>query len=224
MANQMLMQLSETEKEILITLESKYPEICGIMSDVEEAYMILRNAYTNKRKILLAGNGGSAADAEHMAAELMKSFRVNRPISKEMKNSLVAIDAERGKAMAEDLESPLSAISLVSNISLSTAYINDVCAENVFAQQILGLAQNGDVLVAISTSGNSENIIRAVIAAKAMGCKVVGLSGKDGGTLIKYSDVSVVVPERETYRIQELHLPIYHCWCNMLEHYFFNDN
>lgn len=216
--------INDFEKEMLRSLERLHPGIRGIVDDITEAYLILRDAYINDRKVLVTGNGGSAADAEHIVGELMKRFRIERPISEEMKESLVAVDAERGLDLSSHLESPLSAISLVSNISLSTAYINDVSAENVYAQQVLGLARNGDVLVAISTSGNSENIVRAAIVAKAIGCKVVGLTGRDGGLLRKFADVSVIVPEKETYRIQELHLPIYHCWCIMLEHYFFNDN
>ena len=151
----------------------------------------------------------------------MKQFRLPRPVSAEYAGRLCKAGGKRGEALAERLECPLAAISLVGHGALSTALQNDVGGDIGFAQQLLGLGKEGDVFLGISTSGNSENIMNAVVVAKASGLKVVGLTGKDGGVLGKTADVAVRVPETETYRIQELHLPVYHCWCLMLEDKFY---
>ena len=151
----------------------------------------------------------------------MKRFKLPRPINDDLANKLKSVDNERGKMLAKNLESPLMAIPLVAHEALSTAYINDVDGLTVFAQQLLGFGKEGDVFLGISTSGNSENIMRATVVARALGMKVVGLTGANGGQLADVADVVVKVPELETYMVQELHLPIYHCWCLMLEDRFF---
>lgn len=181
----------------------------------------MEECYKNDGKLLVAGNGGSAADSEHIAGELMKRFKVPRPVSKEFADKLKAVDSERGTELAKNLERSLMAIPLVAHEALTTAYINDVDGIGVFAQQLFGFGREGDVFLGISTSGNSKNIINAAVVARASGIKVIGLTGVSGGELANVADITVKVPESETYMIQELHLPIYHCWCLMLEDRFF---
>lgn len=198
-----------------------YPQLDTIKQDIIKAYLILEDCYKNHKKLLIAGNGGSAADSEHMAGELMKKFKIDRPVSEEFAEKLKCIDPKRGVSLAQNLERSLTAIPLVAHEALTTAYINDADSLGVFAQQLFGYGQAGDVFLGISTSGNSKNIINATVVARASNIKVIGLTGGEGGELAKVSDISVCVPEKETYRIQELHLPIYHCWCLMLEEKFF---
>ncbi len=205
------------------SLISRYPCLAVIKNSIIDAYLLLEECYMNGGKLLVAGNGGSAADAEHIVGELMKRFKIARPIGVELQKTLVNIDPVRGKSLAQNLECPLAAIALVSHEALTTAYINDVGGAGMYAQQLLGYGREGDVFLGISTSGNSENIIEASVVAKAMGIKVVGLIGNNGGELKRIADVAVCVPEMETFMVQELHLPIYHCWCIMLEEFFFSE-
>lgn len=204
-------------------LVKRYPQLKSIQSQIEQAYLVLEECYANGGKLLIAGNGGSAADAEHIAGELMKRFKIKRPVSKEFAEKLAEIDAVRGKQLADNLECSLMAIPLVAHEALTTAYINDVDGYGVFAQQLFGYGRKGDVFLGISTSGNSKNIMNATVVARASGIKVIGLTGETGGELAKVADVAVKVPEKETYMIQELHLPVYHCWCLMLEERFFGE-
>ena len=199
----------------------RYPKLESIKQDIIDAYIMMEDCYKNSGKILIAGNGGSAADAEHIAGELMKSFKKSRTISKEFSDRLKKIDKNRGEFLSKSLESPLTAIPLVAHEALTTAFINDVDSSSVFAQQLLGFGRCNDIFLAISTSGNSKNIINATVVARALGIKVIGLTGGNGGELLNVSDVCICVPEKETYIVQELHLPIYHCLCLMLEDKFF---
>lgn len=203
------------------SLLKRYPILKHVEKDIVDAYVMLEKCYNSGGKILIAGNGGSAADAEHMAGELMKRFRSPRPISEELAKRLKTIDAVRGAELAKNLECSLMAIPLVAHEALTTAYINDVDGLGVFAQQLFGYGCEGDVFLGISTSGNSENILNAAVVAKALGIKVLGLTGVNGGKLSELCDVCIKVPEEETYLIQELHLPVYHCLCLMLEEHFF---
>lgn len=202
-------------------LFNRYPQLEDCREDIKNAYELLQKTYENSKKLLIAGNGGSAADSEHIAGELMKRFKVSRPVSRELAEKLIAIDPERGKRLSENLEVPLRAVPLTSHIAITTAYMNDADASGVFAQQLLGFGDAGDVFLAISTSGNSENIISACVVAKALGIKIIGLTGQKESKLSKCADICICVPETETYKIQELHLPVYHCLCLMLESYFF---
>lgn len=212
------------QKHIELLIE-RYPVLEGIKQDIIDAYFILEECYENGGKLLVAGNGGSAADSEHIAGELMKRFKIQRPVSKEYAQKLIEIDPLRGPELANNLEKSLMAIPLVAHEALTTAYINDVNGLGVFAQQLLGFGRKGDVFLGISTSGNSKNILNATVVARASEIKIIGLTGLDGGELANVSDVIIKVPERETYMIQELHLPVYHCLCLMLEDRFFgNDN
>lgn len=199
----------------------RYPILKEIKQDIIDAYLVMEESYKNGGKLLIAGNGGSAADSEHIAGELMKRFKTPRPVSPEFANKLKEVDPERGAALAKNLECSLMAIPLVAHEALTTAYINDVDGLGVFAQQLFGYGKAGDVFLGISTSGNSKNIMNATVVARASRIKVIGLTGAKGGELAQVVDVVVKVPETEPYMIQELHLPIYHCWCLMLEDKFF---
>lgn len=208
------------QKHIDLLLE-RYPALKGIENEIIQAYFIMEECYYNDGKLLIAGNGGSAADSEHIAGELMKRFKIPRPVSHEFAEKLKTIDSVRGENLAKNLECSLMAIPLVAHEALSTAYINDVDGLGVFAQQLFGFGRPGDVFLGISTSGNSKNIMSATVVARALGIKVIGLTGAKGGELKNVADVCVKAPEIETYMIQEYHLPIYHCWCLMLEDKFF---
>ena len=208
-------------KNELDELIRRYPQLDVCKKDVEKAYLLLQRTYDKNGKLLIAGNGGSAADSEHIAGELMKRFKITRPINKELAGKLMKIDPERGERLVKNLEMPLRAVPLTSHIAITTAYMNDADATGVFAQQMLGFGNEGDVFLAISTSGNSENIISACVVAKAMGIKIIGLTGEKESKLSKYADICIRVPETETYKIQELHLPVYHALCLMLESNYF---
>lgn len=209
------------ETKYLEELTGRYPALEAVKQDVLAAYGILKDCYTQGGKVLVAGNGGSSADSEHIVGELMKGFIKRRPVSPEFEHALRSADPELGKALAQGLQGALPAIALTGHPSLSTAFLNDVDGEMIYAQQLYGYGRPGDVFLGISTSGNARNIMYAVTVAKALGLKTLGLTGRDGGALAKACDVSVVVPERETYKIQELHLPVYHTLCLMLEEYFY---
>ena len=208
-------------KKHIDLLVQRYPRLKSITPSIISAYEVMEQAYSMDHKLLVAGNGGSAADSEHIAGELMKRFKSPRPVTSDFAKKLCEIDSVRGPQLSKNLERSLMAIPLVAHEALSTAYINDVDGYGVFAQQLLGFGRPGDVFLGISTSGNSQNIMNAVVVAKALEMKVIGLTGADGGELASTADVVVKAPETETYLIQELHLPIYHCWCLMLEDRFF---
>ena len=205
-------------------LISRYPKLSECREDIVKAYDILEECYSSDHKLLIAGNGGSAADAEHIAGELMKRFKTPRPVPQDFAEKLKNIDNERGENLTKNLERGLMAIPLVAHEALSTAYINDVDGLGVFAQQLYGFGRKGDVFLGISTSGNSKNVMSASVVARALGIKVIALTGRKGGELAGVADVAIRVPEDETYMIQELHLPVYHCLCLMLEERFFGGN
>jgi len=210
------------EKHIDLLI-ARYPTLGEVRQDILDAYLVMEECYEHDGKLLIAGNGGSAADSEHIAGELMKRFKTPRPVTDDLAKKLMEIDQVRGANLAKNLERSLMAIPLVAHEALSTAYINDVDGLGVFAQQLFGFGRPGDVFLGISTSGNSKNIISATVVARALGIKVIGLTGAKGGELAQVADVAVKVPQTETYMIQELHLPVYHCWCLMLEDHFFGN-
>ena len=211
----------EKHVDLLIT---RYPRLEVCRGDVLKAYELMEECYEHDGKLLIAGNGGSAADSEHIAGELMKRFKTPRPVPAAFAEKLKSIAAERGEGLSKNLERSLMAIPLVAHESLTTAYINDVDGLGVFAQQLYGFGREGDVFLGISTSGNSKNVMSATVVARALGIKVIGLTGKSGGELAEIADVAIRVPEDETYMIQEMHLPVYHCLCLMLEDRFFGEN
>ena len=212
------------EKELEIHLDQlieRYPQLIVCREEIIEAYEILESAYNHGRKLLVSGNGGSASDSEHIVGELMKEFRLKRKVYANQAESLRQIDMEMGKVLAENLQGALPAICLTGHSALSTAFMNDSNADLIFAQQVNGYGKPGDVYLGISTSGNSKNVLYAAITAKSKGLKVIGLTGEKVNKLMTFADVCIRVPESETYKIQELHLPVYHCLCLMLEEKFF---
>lgn len=202
-------------------LIGRYSRLAVCRQDIINAYRILEEAYSAGRKLLVSGNGGSASDSEHIVGELMKEFKLKRHVYAEQASALKEVDPVLGLTLAENLQGALPAISLTGHSSMTTAFMNDSRPELVFAQQVNGYGREGDVYMGISTSGNSMNVLYAAVAAKAKNLKVIGLTGASDNKLMKYADVCIRVPETETYKIQELHLPVYHCLCMMLEERFF---
>lgn len=205
------------------TLIKRYPELESCRDSINSAYETLLATFKSGHKLLIAGNGGSCADADHIAGELMKKFKKDRPISNEFKEKLQRIDFEKGNLLADKLQAGLPCIALHNHQGLNTAFINDVPdgGEFTYAQQLNVYGNKGDTFLGITTSGNSKNVIYAAITAKAKGMKVIALTGKDGGKIKDIADISIIVNNDETFMIQELHLPIYHCLCLMLEEELF---
>lgn len=214
---------NKNDKNIELLIE-RFPLLAECNTDIQKAYDILEDAYIQGRKLLVAGNGGSASDSEHIVGELMKEFRLKRKVYASQAKAMKALDAEMGEVLATNLQGALPAISLTGHSSLSTAFMNDANADLIFAQQVNGYGKENDVFLGISTSGNSKNVCYAAITAKSKGLKVIGLTGRNESKLSMLADVCIRVPETETYKIQELHLPIYHCLCLMLEERFFKEN
>lgn len=221
-------------EEHLNHLIDRYPKLIVCKDDIWNAYELLECAYQNDRKLLVCGNGGSASDSEHIVGELMKEFKLKRKVYghtdrtntterkfAEVGEKMGTIDSEMGTVLRESLQGALPAICLTGHSALTTAFMNDANADLVFAQQVNGYGKTGDVFLGISTSGNSKNVLYAAVTAKAKGLKVIGLTGAKENKLMKFADVCIRVPETETYKIQELHLPVYHCLCMMLEQKFF---
>lgn len=202
-------------------LVERYPSLESARNDIVAAYLLLEESYENGGKLLVAGNGGSAADAEHIVGELMKGFKLPRKPEADFAEKLVEENQELGSVLAENLQGALPAIALDGHPALSTAYMNDCEPLLCFAQQVNGYGKSGDVFLGISTSGNSKNVLFAATTAHAKGMKVIGLTGAKDSKLKDMSDVCIKAPQTETYMIQELHLPIYHCLCLMLEDRFF---
>ena len=216
-----MIMLEEKLQKHIDLLMKRYPVLETCKEEIIGGYELMETCYKNGGKLLIAGNGGSAADSEHIAGELMKRFKTPRSIPEDLKKKLIEVDSIRGENLAKNLERPLMAIPLVAHEALTTAYINDVDGLGVFAQQLYGFGRAGDVFLGITTSGNSQNVMSATVVARALGIKVLGLTGENGGELSQVANVCVKVPETETYMVQELHLPVYHCWCLMLEDKFF---
>ena len=210
------------QKHIDLLIE-RYPSLEVCKESIIEAYLLMENCYKNGGKLLIAGNGGSAADSEHIVGELMKAFVLPRKLNDELKHSLIKEDNELGTVLAENLQGALPAIALDGHLALSTAYMNDCEPLLCFAQQVNGFGNEGDVFLGISTSGNSKNVLFASICAKAKGMKVIGLTGEKDSKLMNIADVCIKAPAKETYKIQEYHLPIYHALCLMLEDRFFGE-
>ena len=207
-------------------LVERYPILKGCEESIAHAFNILRDSFHNGGKLLVACNGGSCADSEHIVGELMKGFKKRRPIESSLIEKLISVDPIKGKELGEKIQCGLPAIALNGHPGLTTAFTNDV--ENggllAYAQQVNGYGNKNDVFLGISTSGNSKNVIYAAIMAKAKGMKVIVLTGRTGGTLKDIADVTIMAPESETFMVQELHLPIYHCLCLLLENEFFNND
>ncbi len=194
--------------KFVVELVERYPQLNGIANQVEDAINMLTAAYKNEGKLLLCGNGGSAADCSHIVGELQKGFLKKRPTGSD-------------DEVISKLQVGLPAISLCESVSIFTAFCNDVDPDLVFAQQTFALGKKGDILIGITTSGNSSNVIKAMHTAKKIGMKTIGLTGGTGGKLKQESDICLIVPEKETFKVQELHLAVYHCLCAAVEEEFF---
>lgn len=209
-------------KHVELLIE-RYPKLEVCKESIINAYLLLEESYLNNGKLLIAGNGGSAADSEHIVGELMKAFKMPRVLNDDFKEKLKNEDLELGTVLADNLQGALPAIALDGHLALTTAYMNDCEPLLCFAQQVNGFGNKNDVFLGISTSGNSKNVIYAAICAKAKGMKVIGLTGEKNSKLSEISDVCIQAPSTETYMIQEYHLPIYHCLSLMLEDKFFGE-
>ena len=212
--------MKASTQEIFEELFSRYPALEACRADVLAAFEAMAAAYRAGGKALCCGNGGSASDCEHIVGELLKKFKRHRDIPAGLKARLAAAGPD-GARLAEKLEGSLPAVSLVSQSGILTAFANDVGWDEAFAQQLLGLARPGDVLVALSTSGNSRNCVLAATLARALGVRTIALVGEAGGRLGELCDVAILVPARETFQVQEFHLPVYHAICAMLEEELF---
>lgn len=208
---------------ILNETTARHPQLLPLRDTILQAAESLVACYAGGNKVLVCGNGGSCSDSDHIVGELMKGFERMRPLGQSLKEKLLVVDRERGTYLAEKLQQALPAISLTAHSALITAVANDNGADLVFAQQVLGYGNKGDILIGISTSGNSRNVIDAVITAKARGLTVVGLTGQSGGKMKAYCDILINVPGTNTARIQELQLPVYHALCRMVEDHFFEN-
>lgn len=210
--------------EILSRLIGDFPALEPCRPDIESAYRVLEASFAAGKKLLVCGNGGSAADSEHIVGELMKGFLLKRVVTAGEAQKIRDANPDDWEYLAANLQRAFPTISLVSQTALSTAFGNDVAPDMVFAQQVFGYGAAGDVLIAISTSGNSANVVNAVKTARAFGVKTVGLTGAGGGLLERLCDSTVRVPSSSTYhRIQEYHLSVYHALCAMLEAAFFDE-
>ena len=200
---------------------TKYPDLAPCEEDIQNAYGILEQCFRSGGKLLICGNGGSASDSEHIVGELMKGFMLPRKLPEPIITRFREAYGREGEALASKLQGALPAISLVSHAALVTAIANDTDAALAYAQQVYGYGRPGDVLLAISTSGNSKNVVNAVKVAGVQGLKTIGLTGARGGQLTKLCDVCIRVPYHQTFEIQERHLPVYHALCIGLEEAFF---
>lgn len=201
-------------------LIERYPTLSVCKKDIEDAAVAMIESFKNGGKLLVAGNGGSCADSDHITGELLKSFCKKRIPSADFINHIKAIDADTGAYLADKLQGSLPAIALTNNTALMTASLNDVDGNVMFAQQVNGYGVKGDVFLGISTSGNSKDIVYPTVVAKAKGLKTIALTGKNGGKLKGLADICIIVPQNETFMIQELHLPVYHALCLEIEEAF----
>lgn len=204
-----------TSSDILDELITRYPHLGFLKNDIASAVDMLNACWSKGGMLMTCGNGGSCADSGHIVGELMKCFKLSRPIDRKTADALR--EYAGGEEIASKLEGALPAISLCAQAPLMTAFMNDSDSSLVFAQQVYGYGRPGDVLMAISTSGNSRNCVAAAITAKAKKMNVIALTGKNESRLSEISDISIKVPETETFKIQELHLPVYHAICAMAE-------
>jgi D-sedoheptulose 7-phosphate isomerase len=202
-------------------LTGRYPQLLPVGEQILQAAESLIACYRQGKKVLVCGNGGSCSDSDHIVGELMKGFESMRPVGKKLKDQLMAIDGERGAYLSGKLQQALPAISLTAHHALITAVSNDNGADLIFAQQVVGYGNEGDILIAITTSGNSRNVVDAAITAKAKGLTVIGLTGEADGKLKPLCDILINVPGKSTAHVQELHLPVYHTLCQMVENHFF---
>ncbi len=202
-------------------LIERYPCLSVCQNEIKKASELLYNSAAGGGKILVCGNGGSSADSDHIVGELMKGFLKKRQMPLCDAEKFEATLGEGAKFFTEKLQGAIPAVSLSAQTGISSAFINDVEPSLVYAQMVYGLGREGDLLIAISTSGNSENVVNALLCAKAMGLRTIALTGERESKLSENADVAVKVPERETFKVQELHLPVYHYLCASVEEKIF---
>ncbi|MBR5966663.1 MAG: SIS domain-containing protein [Treponema sp.] len=204
-------------------LVERYPALLACEKDIRAAADAIIESYKAGGKLIVAGNGGSAADSDHITGELLKAFVKKRKPEQKFLDALAAIDSDTGSYLSDKLQGSLPAVALTNNSALMTASLNDVDGNVLFAQQVMGFGKKNDVFLGISTSGNSKDVIYALVVAKALGVKTVALTGKSGGKCKDIADISIIVPQNETFKIQELHLPVYHALCLTIEEYFWKE-
>jgi D-sedoheptulose 7-phosphate isomerase len=207
-------------------LMQRYPILLACKEEIAKAFEIMKAGFEAGGQFLAAGNGGSSADSAHMIGELMKGFVKKRPVSPDFVQKLKVAagkDSEYAEYLAKYIQRGLPAIDLSAHTALVTASINDIGGDIIYAQQVCGYGRKGDVFMGISTSGNAKNILYAMIAARAKEMKTIVLSGSSGGVIKNYADAAIIVPEKETYKVQELHLAVYHALCLMIEEHFFDE-
>jgi D-sedoheptulose 7-phosphate isomerase len=203
--------------QILQKMLNRYSQLAHLEEPIKKAAETIIESFQNGGKLLVCGNGGSCSDADHIVGELMKSFEGRRPLSQPLQEKLKQLSPETGAMLAEKLQQGLPAISLAVHSALITAIVNDISGEVIYAQQVVGFGNPGDVLLGLSTSGNSQNVIDAMIVAKAKGMTTIGMTGETGGKMREWSDILINVPEKRTAFVQEFHLPVYHAICMMIE-------
>lgn len=215
--------MKQSTKAVIEDLVIRHPVLTSCNEGIVAATEVLISCYKKGNKLLTCGNGGSASDAQHIVGELMKGFVLPRKLSSDKRKQLKEMFPNSSQYLISNLQDVLPAISLLGETALTSAYANDLAPDLVFAQQVLGLGKMGDVLLAISTSGNSQNIIYACEVARVQKMLVIGLTGESGGAMKELCDVLINVPSKITYIIQEFHLPVYHCLCLALENEFFGE-
>ena len=209
--------MKETVRTMLADFFARHEELRALRPAVEEAAALWIDTFRTGHKLLLCGNGGSCADCGHIAGELMKGFLLRRPMDGAFRERMEALWGAEGSSVAGKLQQGLPAIDLTAHGAVISAFANDVDAELVYAQQVAGYGQAGDLLLAISTSGNAANVNAAVMTARALGLHTMGLTGRSGGKLRETCELTLIAPEQETYRIQETHLALYHLLCAVTE-------
>lgn len=211
-----------TEKEFNLLFEH-YPQLEACRENIAKAYELLLECGKGGGLVMTCGNGGSAADATHIVGELMKGFKLHRPLDEAERKVVIDSCQTDGEYLADRLQKGIRAVSLDDQTAIGTAVANDNGADMIFAQQVYGYARKGDVLIGLSTSGNSGNVVRACQVARALGAKVIAMTGNGGGKMKALADAFIGVPATETYRIQEYHLPVYHALCAMVESELFDE-
>lgn len=209
--------MKERTNEMIAEFFTRRENLVPLREQILQAGEMLLKAFRGGNKLLLCGNGGSCADCDHIAGEFLKGFLLKRPVNSELKAVMAEKYGNLGAEIAEKLQQGLPTISLNAHSAAISAFANDVDPELVYAQQVLAYGKPGDVLIGISTSGSAKNVAAAVMTANAMGMHTIGLTGKDGGMLAELSQIALIMPQRETYRIQEEHLAVYHLLCAMVE-------
>lgn len=209
--------MKEITQNFINAFFDRHPDLLLLQGQILQACDMVKNAFQNGNKLLLCGNGGSCADCDHIAGEFLKGFLLKRPVPAEIQNAMKEKYGEMGEEIAGKLQMGLPTISLVTHSAAISAFENDVDPELIYAQQVLAYGKPGDVLIGISTSGGAKNVAAAVMTANSLGLHTIGLTGKDGGKLAQLAELSLIMPQCETYRIQEDHLAVYHLLCAVVE-------